>query len=417
MKNNIKVLVAAASASLVLMGGCKKESGPSIDDYPLNYTIEEIPVTSDIPVGAYLYNTGSAFEDQNHWPRIYEPYDPANGKIGPYIMPEQGQYKLEPTDNGVYAMSKIVEWAKQARIDFLITPPVKENPNELYPGNMNGTDSLIANQLGEHPSLLGSVNMGELKYAIAVDIGNFSSGLNNNSLLENAPTITVDGVELTREERLYNFMKRISDYFKDETYYRTDGRPLIVLSNPHQLYTADSKKIYDNIRATIKEHTGDDVYIIAKQQQWSPSARFTYFFLNGGVDAVTMDNMCNVGGGMWERTYLLSQLINENFKLNKSYIDQNFGIDFIPSASPSYNPYTVSGATVDYNNPPVYKDEKAFRERCNVAKMNLGRTPMVLIESFNDWVKDSQIEPTQEDYGNGYGTRYLDIVREEFKVN
>ncbi|RZF62142.1 hypothetical protein EWE74_04850 [Sphingobacterium corticibacterium] len=416
MKNNMKVLVAAVFACVALMISCKKENVPSIDDYPLNYTIEEIPVTSDIPVGAYLYTTASAFEDQNHWPRIHDPYDPQNGKIGPYVEPELGQYKLEATDNGIYNMSKIVEWAKQAKIDFLITPPVKENPNVLYPGNMNGTDSLITNQLGEHPSLLGSVNMGELRYAIAVDIGNFSSGLNNNALLENAAKITVSGVELTREERLYNFMKRISDYFKDETYYRTNGRPVIVLSNPHQLYTADSKKVYDNIRSTIKEHTGDDVYIIAKQQQWSPSARYTYFFLNGMVDAVTMDNMCNVGGGMWERTYMLSQLINENFKFNKDYINQHFGIDFVPSASPSFSQYTNSGATVDYNIPPIYKDEAAFRERCNVAKMNLGRTPMVLIESFNDWVKDSQIEPAWEDYGNGYGTKYLDIVRDEFKV-
>jgi hypothetical protein len=415
MKTNIKYTLFTA-VCLVFFISCKKEDVPTIDEHPLNYTIQNIPVTSDIPVGAYLYNTASAFVDQNHWPRIIEPHDPENGKIGPYVKPVLGQYKFEDTKEGIESMSKIVEWAKQAKIDFLITPPIKENPNVLYPGNLNKNDSLLANQLGEHINPLGSVNMGTLKYVIAVDIGNFSSGLNNNLLLENAPKITVSGVELTREQRLHNFLKRISDYFKDETYYRTNGRPIIILSNPQQLYTSESKKVYDNIRSAIKEHTGDDVYIIAKQPQWSPSARYTYFFLNGMVDAVSMDNMCNVGGGMWERTYMLSQLINENFKFNKDYMQQNFGIDFIPSASPSFNPYTNSGATVNYNNPVIYKDEATFRERCNVAKMNLGETPMVLIESFNDWVKDSQIEPAQEDYGNGYGTKYLDIVREEFKV-
>ena len=53
---------------------------------------------------------------------------------------------------------------------------------------------------------------------------------------------------------------------------------------------------------------------------------------------------------------------------------------------------------------------------CNVAKMNLGKRPMVIIDSFNRWNVDQAIEPTDPNYGNGYGMKYLNIVKEEFKV-
>lgn len=415
MKNKRNQLFGIMAIAIAFCS-CKKDENPSIDDHPLNYTIPEVPVSTDIPVGAYLYTTSNIVNDNIRWTRLTETYDVSTGKIGPYVKPELDRYTLGATDEGVYNMTKIVEWAKVGKIDFLISPAVKENPNALYPMNINKEDSLLVNQLGEHPSELASVKMGTLKYAISLDLNNFCGGLSNNLLLENAPAITVSGTTLTREQRLYNYMKRISDYFNDETYYHTNGKPVLVFIGAERLYTADSRKIYDNIRALIKEHTGKDVYIIARQQQWTPSARFEYFFMRGKVDAVTMDNMCNVGGGQWDRTYLLNRLINENFKINKEYMATNYGVDFIPSASPSFNNYISSAATPDYNYPAIYKKDSDFKERCNVAKMNLGTNKMVLIESFNNWMYDSQIEPTVTDYGNGYGTQYLDIVRQQFKV-
>jgi hypothetical protein len=420
MKRNINILLMGLLAGTMAVS-CKKDNGPSIDDYPLNYEIPKVAVTSDIPVGAYVYDPASALiGDEIKWGRISDPYNVAAGKLGPYVKPELGRYELKPTLAGAANLKKIVEWAKMAKIDFLITPAVKEN-SAIYPNNLNTTDSLMVNMFAEHNFTLPSVEMGDMKYAIAVDIQNFSSGLTNNLLLENAPDVSfnVNGqtITISRENRFYNYLRRISLYFKDNTYYHFQERPVLVFIGADKLYSSDTKKVYDNVRKVIKEETGKDVYIIARQQQWTPSARFEYFFTGGKVDAVTMDNMCNVGSGVtgWDRTYLLNRLINENYKLNKDYLSKNFGIDFIPSASPSYTA-NINSANYDYNYPAIRKKESDFRERCNVAKMNLGNNRMVLIESFNNWVWDSQIEPSVADYGEGYGTKYLDIVRDEFKV-
>lgn len=94
----------------------------------------------------------------------------------------------------------------------------------------------------------------------------------------------------------------------------------------------------------------------------------------------------------------------------------NYGVDFVPSVSPSFNQWIDGDGTQFYNFPVVFKDEDMFRKMCNVAKMNLGKRPMVIIDSFNRWNVDQAIEPTDPNYGNGYGMKYLNIVKEEFKV-
>jgi hypothetical protein len=40
---------------------------------------------------------------------------------------------------------------------------------------------------------------------------------------------------------------------------------------------------------------------------------------------------------------------------------------------------------------------------------------MVIVDSFNNWETNSTIEPTEETYGTGYGTLYLQLIREQFK--
>lgn len=420
MKIN-KLIIYGLLLSISLYS-CTEDDGPSIDDYPLNYEIQEIPVTSDIPVGTYLFNPTNDLKNDVIWERITQEYNQTVGKIGPNVEPVLGRYTLGTSEEGVQNLQQLIDWCKDARINFVVTPAVKEHSNALYPNNINSGDSTFVRLIsGQHE--VYPLNMGDMKYAILMDMNNFCSGLNNNSLLENAPThkLTITDPEtgikrdtlLTRENRLYSWFKRVSHYFDDPTYLHLDGRPVLILSNPEKMFTADSKKVYDNIRDTIKARSGKDVYIIARQPSWTPPARFHYHFLSGGVDAVTMDNMCNVGGSGYDRTYWLNQFINENFKYNREYIAQNYNIDFMPSVSASYSMY-VNNGNVSY--PNVFKNPDEFRKRCNVAKMNLGRNPMVFVESLNNWKYNTQIEPSVVKAGtNGYGTTYLDIIKEQFK--
>ena len=406
---------------------CKDTEGVSnIDDFFLNYEIKEIPVTTNIPVGAFLRNPGGILKNEESWIRITEERNEATGNIGPYVRPVLGQYGLEVDTAGAVALQQIIDWGLEARIDFFVLPVVREERTRLYPRNIVSSDSAFINLFqGKNDTLPPRIEPKGMQFALMVDMNGFSSNLNNNTLLETVAPTTVSIPQqlpdtvimrdtiVPRLEQLYSFYRRISDYFSDPNYYHINGKPVVLIQDPHRLYAEDSEAVYRGVRDAVKQHSGKDMYLIAQQTAWTPPARFHYFFLQGKVDAVTMRNMCNVGGGEWDRTYILPQLINENFKYNREYIRANYGIDFAPSVTPSYNYYPLS-ATV-YGEPQVPKDPVEFKKYCNVAKMNLGLTPLVFIDAFNNWETDSAIEPTVEGYGFGYGNLYLQLVREQFK--
>jgi hypothetical protein len=410
----------------------------SIDDYPLNYEIPSVAPNPSTPVGAYLVDPPT--NDNVFWERLTAPFNdgPASqggGKIGPYLMPTQGRYRFNAADSTnarVYA--NIVRWSKQAGIDFLITP-LRSHRWDEYPKNLNSGDTLLIGLISGRNDSLGYANRGEIKYAISYDLGNFSgtgmgpTSLTNDNLLETTQaeyvnsngTVKTDTAGLrdntyariTREERLYRAFERMSVYFNDPTYQTTsDGRPVLLLEGAKSLYTSDSKRVYDNIRDTIFKYCGKHVYLVARQDPWTPTARFEYFFVKGEVDAITPNRMTDAGN--WNRVYMLNVLIDQHMKANKDYISrsQHPNIDYIPSISPSFSGYLDNG---DVQRPIVPKNEKDFRERCNIAKINVGRMPMIIVDSFNNWKNETQIEPSDPDYGNGYGTFYLDILRSELK--
>jgi hypothetical protein len=402
---------------------CKDEQGESsIDDFFLNYEIKEIPVTSDIPVGAILYNPAGTLQNEEIWTRLTEERIESQGFVGPYVRPMLGRYGLDVDEEGAAALQQIIDWGLEARIDFFILPVVREERNRIYPRNILSEDSAFINLFQMKNDTLPSVELKGMKFALMTDMYGFCSNLNNSTLIETveATTIRLD-VETANERdtvvprlnQLYAYFERLSDYFSDPNYYHIDGRPVVILRDLQQLYAENPEAVYQGIRDAVRQHSGKDVYLIAQQQAWTPPARFTVFFLQGKVDAVTMRNMSNVGGGNWDRTYFLPQMINENFKYNREYIRTNFGIDFVPSVSPSYNYYPLSATA--YNEPQVPKNPDEFRKYCNVAKMNLGQTPLVIVDAFNNWETDSAIEPTVEGYGTGYGNLYLQLIREQFK--
>ena len=60
----------------------------------------------------------------------------------------------------------------------------------------------------------------------------------------------------------------------------------------------------------------------------------------------------------------------------------------------------------------VEKDLEWFTTYCNVAKRSSTPARLVFIDSFNDWNNDTQLEPAQS-----YGEDYLNLIRDQFKVN
>ena len=411
-----KVVILGCSLLFGLTACDPKDEAPSVDDCFLNYYIPDVEPTSNIPVGVLYYSTGSQGIDEARYDRLTGEYV-ADGKF-PQFCPQQrpvlGRYAMNTTiAETANLIQQHLDWAQEeGGIDFFILPAMRYNANGTSSKIQQGSANFVNYLSGKDPLSEGKINWGSMHYALSVMMNDFTNGLSADVRIED--DADADGIS-ARCEALYEFFVELAyTFLEDELYYRIDNKPMLVLWNAHQLYSKDSKKLYDNIRQRVKEATGLDLYLVARQPNWSPAARFHNFFMTGGVDAVYMDNMFNQMD--WARSYMYPQYINENYKYNRQYTLTNYNIDFIPAISTSYNAWMWNG-TDRYNVPIQMHDEGLFHDMCNVAKINLGQHPMVIIDAFNNWEYGSSIEPTDPYYGNGYGMKYLNIVREEFKLN
>lgn len=398
-----------------------------IDDYPLNYQITEVKANQNIPVGCMLVNPYGDMSDASRWERLTEERNNAEGKIGPNVTPSAGLYRIMGTnqdeqDEYALQLGRIANEMKTAGIDFIITPAVRENANKMFPENINAEDSLFLNLISGRTQDLSWHNDGSTKFAIQINIQNLAASIgcsSYSSTLETRPdhTYNVDGetVTISQWERIMSYMKNLAKYFNDNTYYKNDeGRPVVIFRQPDQFFCENIETLYDDIRKAMKDVSGMDPYIIATQPEWSYASRFTYLVLNGKPDAIMPRNMANLRNDVYERLYIWDVATNENYKLNREYLQKNHpSIDFVPSVSNGYSFYVRDGR---YDYPDMMPSADDLKKRCWIAKMNLGRLPMVIIDAYNDWGYGSFIEPTDPNVGNGVGDEYLKIIKSEFKL-
>ena len=100
-KINFSLFIIAAVS---IFSSCtKKNDGPTVADNVLNYTINEIPVTTDYNVGAFYYNFTTFNAAITQVPTIGK-YSMTNGVVLPVIM----------TDH--------IQQAKRGGIDYFLFP-------------------------------------------------------------------------------------------------------------------------------------------------------------------------------------------------------------------------------------------------------------------------------------------------------
>lgn len=438
MKLYNKIVLLALG--LVLLGSCEKDEGPSPDDSFLNFDIPNVKVTEDFPVGVYYFNPGSGGQDGARYKRLSDPYELNNEKVGPYVDLHFGNYKInyDPnrlTDEMVDIVQQHVDWCIGGGVDFLIMPALRAEKNKLAPNCLSGDYRFYDLIRGKTTSAVeGSgkkVDMKSLKYVLTINIedpicksnwetynadgtltNQKTTTLNNTKILDNYDELVafVDGKTYSRTDMFKEFFKSLSTYFDDERYFRVDGKPLVVLQNPHKLYVKNSKDFYDKLRQAVKEYTGVDMFIVAQQDSWTPPARYEHFYKNA-VDAVTHKNMYNQG--TWDRSLFYPQTIYLNWEYSRKYLKDNWGgTDYIPTGAVAFSGYVDNG---NYDKPMVNFKGDTFRTMCNVMKSQAGNHRIVFIDSFNQIQYSSFLEPTKKDYGNGFGTEFLDIVKEQFK--
>ncbi|MEM8677744.1 MAG: DUF5010 domain-containing protein [Planctomycetota bacterium] len=228
-----------------------------------------------------------------------------------------------------------------------------------------------------------------------------------------------------------DFRHLADNVFSDPNYMRIDGRPVVVMYLS-RVYFDDPAgwAALDNLRTTMQAEYGYDPYIIGD-----------HFFNTLAAGASELDAV--TAFDTYGQTFRNGVSPNRVALLANRYASASanaaqMGVDFVPGISPGYND---RGVRLSANNPAAqrYFDGENPTTAGSVfsAVINDAALPtldpdaheLMLINSFNEWHEDTQIEATgvsgftnvddspsgldytQGKFYEGYGSKYLDILR------
>jgi glycoprotein endo-alpha-1,2-mannosidase len=226
-------------------------------------------------------------------------------------------------------------------------------------------------------------------------------------------------------------------YFYNDNYYKIDGKPVIAMYLTRTLYEKGKlDEVTRIMRDTADKLCQTEIYIIGDQVFGdAPNARKDYhpfdyldavtnYDLYGNTDDGTSPRPTHASQGTVDRYYLEQGRWREQANANNA--------SYVPAVSPGYNDRGVRlekdhiGLSRRLKNDNTISAEGThFAAQLQQARhlVDPGAGNLLLVNSFNEWNEDSQIEPCigetttePQEYTNGieyegYGELYLDILR------
>jgi glycoprotein endo-alpha-1,2-mannosidase len=222
--------------------------------------------------------------------------------------------------------------------------------------------------------------------------------------------------------------------FNNPNYMRIDNRPVVVLYLSRDYFR--SQPGWDalaNVRTMMQTEFGYDPYIIGDHFFGNIAAGAQH------LDAVTAFDVYGQAFGSRATNIASLNRLEDIYDFVDRYAE-NIGVDFIPGVAPGYNDTAVRSGNAPS---PRYLVDAAYGpttqgstlsemlDRVALPHTDADVDDLILVNSFNEWHEDTQIEPTiitppttTDDtpsgtgytFGyqyEGYGNLYLDILREK----
>lgn len=346
---------------------------------------------STATIGAYYYPWSSD-----------DAFDGGLSYIRKSLNPAQYPYLGEYDAYDYNTLNQHLSWSAQAKIQLWITS---------WTGAGDTTDNIIKNKIFP------------LLYADDLKLGVLYESSSRTQDFSDTSKVFKDIVYLAK------------NYFTHPNYLKIDDRPAIFISDCPTLASHGLLgQILNYTRQAAAQYYGD-VYIVGDLANGVPtSADMDNLAL---VDAITC---YDVAASLNATEYVSGRGVNQFAKDQMSWAKAaySYGVDFIPAVTPGFNDMARSDdhgpisrkLTTDSSFGSLLRAllEKAFQ----LMDKNTGY--LVLVNSFNRWDQDTQIEPVKVMNGNGYytnqdqsssgyqytygieydeyGTRYLDILQE-----
>ena len=344
----------------VVLFSCTKDDSPQIEDHFLSKEIPIEPVKDN-------YSVGSFYKSFNWNSAVVE-------------VPVAGKY----LSGDPVAYEEHIKQAAAGGIDYFIFGFRSNNVTGEYTADKN-----FINKLQTAPSAL------KQKFALSYTFTSLAL-INPLRNIETAPS---------KVPVFLNDFMLMLPYFKAANYMKVDGKCVVYINGAQNLTSNNNVALYQQLRTQMTAQ-GIELFIIGNQQEWSPPLRWIFRFENC-VDAVTHSTYNNIPVEQYDRNYFFAKYCNEAWGYSKTRL-LDFKLEYVPTISPSFNRRIVNASDKNYVFP---KNVAYFESICNVARRASGSHKLILVESFNDWNQDSQLEASVS-----YGDTYLSILKKEFKL-
>ena len=354
----------------LLLFSCTEDKAILVDDTLLNYEIPKLPVNTDYNVGA-----------------IYTRFA-KNVNVNLVETPSIGKFNDINDSNLPTVYEKHVIQAQTAGVDFFIF-----NLRSTFNQDSYDLDKKYIDNLQTAP------NASEMKFAFSYNFSEMKLSITDKiELVLLTPTFLKD-------------FELMLPYFQKANYMKINGKAVVYINNSHNLFANDNPALYQQLRTQMRA-LGVELYLIGMQNEWTPTLRFDFRFV-GCVDALTVTNYALINKSFYDRFYFFHKFIDlawsgykdkDGVEYNHKATLAKYNIEFVPTISPSYN--AIAAANYD-----IPKNADWFKANCNIARRASGANKLVIIDSFNDWNLDTQIESA-----TSYGDEYLKILRSEFKL-
>jgi len=315
-----------------------------------------------------------------------------------HLVPPQGPELGEYNDRDEAVINRHLKWSRDAGIDFW---------SASWWGPGSRTDVTLLNHILTNP------NLGSLKIAILYETVGRTDYFQDYSNL--GPDITY----------------LANNYFAHPNYLKIDGKPAVIVYLTRVLSSCDTLQ---SSLVTMREaaiDAGYELYIVGDQVSGRPPAS------PGDIGLLDAIFNYDVFGNLRAKGYA-GQVAVDRYNAGLAgwkALAESVGTNYAPAVSPGYNDTAARPGNDPLSRRLTQYDEfgSLFRAMLRGAKTltdpDIGH--MILVTSWNEWHEDTQIEPVKEapptsaddsptgtDYTRGldyegYGTRYLDILREE----
>lgn len=317
------------------------------------------------------------------------------GYLREYLAPAQLPALGEYDDRRSEVVAQHLEWSRRAGIDVWITS---------WWGRSSSEDRTIRQVILPHPDL------GATRIAIMYETTGTTAEFSD-----------LDGIAS-------DFGHLARNFFSHPAYFSIEGRPVVVVYLTRVLADRDLLDTAVGEMRAGAAGEGYDVFIVGDHAFGAPRS-------GTGIEALDAITNYDVYGAMGASGYATPSDVARYASDQQGWNDLAVaaGAGFVPAASPGFNDTGVRDGHDPLARSLVGEEPGSlFRELLDAAASQRDDRVggLVLINSWNEWHEDTQIEPvaaapvtTGDDSASGtaftfglpyegYGTRYLDILRE-----